>query len=50
MFQQIKPLTLSGSFRTLALRLWDEQHKKLVGFRHLKTLRNQHGCSSRPDH
>src|SRR6185437_15058493 len=41
MFQQVKPLTLAGSFRTLALRLWDEQHRKLVGFRHLKKIRNQ---------
>lgn len=50
MFQQVKPLTLAGSFRTLALRLWDEQHRKLVGFRHLKKIRNQHGHSSQSDH
>ena len=49
-FQQVKPLTLSGSFRTLALRLWDEQHKKLVGFRHLKTMQKQHGHSSHSNH
>jgi len=50
MFQQVKPLTLAGSFRTLALRLWDEQHRKLVGFRHLKKIRNQHGHSSQSEH
>ena len=50
MFQQVKPLTLAGSFRTLALRLWDEQHRKLVGFRHLKKIRNQHGHSSQSNH
>ena len=50
MFQQVKPLTLSASFRTLALRLWDEQHKKLVGFRHLKKMRNQHGHSPQSNH
>ena len=45
MFQQIKPLTLFASLRTLTLRLWDEQHKKLVGFRHLKKIRNAHNHS-----
>jgi acyl-lipid omega-6 desaturase (Delta-12 desaturase) len=49
MFQLVKPLTLSASFRTLALRLWDEQHKKLVGFRHLKEMRSQHGHSPQSD-
>jgi omega-6 fatty acid desaturase (delta-12 desaturase) len=46
MFQQVKPLTVFASFRTLGLRLWDEQRKKLVGFRHLKKMRNQHGHST----
>jgi acyl-lipid omega-6 desaturase (Delta-12 desaturase) len=50
MFQQVKPLTLSASFRTLTLRLWDEQHKKLVGFRHLKKMRNQHSHSPQSEH
>src|SRR6185503_20996461 len=50
MFQQVKPLTLSASFRTLTLRLWDEQHKKLVGFRHLKKMRNQHSHSAQSEH
>jgi omega-6 fatty acid desaturase (delta-12 desaturase) len=49
MFQQVKPLTLFASLRTLSLRLWDEQRKKLVGFRHLKKMRNQHGHSSHPN-
>lgn len=42
-FQQVKPLTLFASLKTLNLRLWDEQRKKLVGFRHLRKMRN-------PDH
>jgi omega-6 fatty acid desaturase (delta-12 desaturase) len=46
MFQQVKPITLFASFRTLTLRLWDEQRKKLVGFRHLKKMRNQQSHSS----
>jgi acyl-lipid omega-6 desaturase (Delta-12 desaturase) len=32
LFQQVKPLTLRGSARSLSLRLWDERQKKLVGF------------------
>src|ERR1700678_961860 len=34
-FSQVKPITLVASLRSLALRLWDEQHRKLVGFRAL---------------
>jgi omega-6 fatty acid desaturase (delta-12 desaturase) len=33
LFQQVKPLTLWGSFKTMNLRLWDEGQRKLVGFR-----------------
>lgn len=40
-FRQLKPLTLSGSFRSLSLRLWEEQTNKLVGFGHLRTKRLQ---------
>ena len=36
-FMRIKPVTLLSSRKSLALRLWDEQRKMLVGFRHLKT-------------
>ena len=41
MFQQVKPLTLFPSLKTLTLRLWDEQRKKLVSFRHLREHRKQ---------
>lgn len=40
MFQQVKPLTLFASLKTLNLRLWDEQRKKLVSFRHLRKVRS----------
>ena len=40
-FQQVKPLTLFASLRTLTLRLWDEKRKKLISFRHLKKLNSQ---------
>jgi acyl-lipid omega-6 desaturase (Delta-12 desaturase) len=41
LFQQVKPLTLWQSFKTLRLRLWDEGTRKLVGYRHLRELRKQ---------
>jgi omega-6 fatty acid desaturase (delta-12 desaturase) len=34
-FRNIKPVTLLASFRSLNLRLWDEQQHRFVGFRHL---------------
>ena len=40
-FQQVPPLTLRSSFKSLNFRLWDEPHRKLVGYRHLRTLRSQ---------
>jgi omega-6 fatty acid desaturase (delta-12 desaturase) len=33
LFQTVKPVTLFSSFRSLTFRLWDEQRRKLVGFR-----------------
>lgn len=41
MFREVKPVTLLSSLRSITLRLWDESARKLVGFRHLKTLENQ---------
>jgi acyl-lipid omega-6 desaturase (Delta-12 desaturase) len=35
-FQSTKPITLFRSFRTLRLRLWNEETRRLVGFRNLK--------------
>lgn len=37
-FQEVKPITLPSSLKALRLRLWDEEHRKLVGFGYLKTL------------
>jgi omega-6 fatty acid desaturase (delta-12 desaturase) len=48
LFQQVKPLTLFASLKTVTLRLWDEQGKKLVGFRHLKELRRRSREKLRP--
>jgi acyl-lipid omega-6 desaturase (Delta-12 desaturase) len=36
-FQEVKPLTILGSLKSLGFRLWDEQNRRLVGFRALKT-------------
>lgn len=33
LFIEIQPLSLSGSLKSLGLRLWDEKSQKLVGFR-----------------
>jgi omega-6 fatty acid desaturase (delta-12 desaturase) len=41
MFQSVKPVTLLASLKSFNLRLWDEQRKKLVGFRHLRELKRQ---------
>jgi acyl-lipid omega-6 desaturase (Delta-12 desaturase) len=44
-FEQVKPITLFASFKSLAYRLWDEQARKLVSFsriRHLRRERRRH--------
>ena len=38
LFQQVKPLTLIGSLRSLSLRLWDEENRQLVGYGALKNV------------
>jgi len=38
LFQEVKPLTLLASLRSLTCHLWDEEAGKLVGFGHLRTL------------
>jgi len=39
MFQEVKPITLLASLKSLTFRLWDEQSRRLVGFSHLRELR-----------
>lgn len=41
MFQDVKPITLFSSLRSLSLRLWDEQLGRLVGYRHMRKVRKQ---------
>jgi len=45
LFQTVKPVTLFSSFKSFTFRLWDEQQRKLVSFRRLRTWRNQPGLS-----
>lgn len=42
MFQQVKPITLLSSLKSLCYRLWDEQNRRLVGYGVLRSRR----CSS----
>jgi hypothetical protein len=58
MFKDVKPVTLFSSLKSFTFRLWDESAKKLVSFRHLKTLRKKRdrgakdeasGSGGRPD-
>lgn len=37
MFQEIEPITVLRSLRSLTLRLWDDEGKRFVGYRSLKT-------------
>lgn len=46
LFQQVKPITLLSSLKSLKLRLWDEKRGQLVGWRHLKTMRDLDGNNS----
>jgi omega-6 fatty acid desaturase (delta-12 desaturase) len=45
-FQQVKPLTILASLRSLTYRLWDEKGGKLVGYRYLKTLNEREALPS----
>jgi omega-6 fatty acid desaturase (delta-12 desaturase) len=36
LFQQVKPITLAASLKSMTFRLWDEKRKKLVGFGELR--------------
>jgi acyl-lipid omega-6 desaturase (Delta-12 desaturase) len=41
LFQTVKPVTLLSSFKSFTFRLWDEQSRRLVGYRHLRQIRKQ---------
>jgi omega-6 fatty acid desaturase (delta-12 desaturase) len=37
-FQQVKPITFFDSFRSLTIRLWDEDLQRVIGFREMKKI------------
>ena len=41
LFQNVKPLTLSASLKSVHFRLWDEENRMLVGFRRIRELRQK---------
>ncbi len=41
MFQTVEPVTLLSSLKSLTFRLWDEQSKKLVGYRRMREVRRE---------
>jgi acyl-lipid omega-6 desaturase (Delta-12 desaturase) len=49
-FTSVKPITLLSSLKTISLRLWDEQHKKLVGFRRIHEIRKQQRANGAHHH
>jgi omega-6 fatty acid desaturase (delta-12 desaturase) len=48
LFQQVKPVTFFRSFKSLTFRLWDEQQRKLVSFRHLRQMRKRDKQNAHP--
>jgi omega-6 fatty acid desaturase (delta-12 desaturase) len=43
MFQNVKHITLKTSLKSLTFRLWDEDQRKLVGYRAVAEYRKRHG-------
>ena len=50
MFQQVPPVTLLGSLKSFTFRLWDEQARKLVGYRRMRELRREYRAAQRQQH
>ena len=44
-FQQVKPITIRTSLKSLAYRLWDEQLNKLVGYRRMREVRREQAAA-----
>jgi acyl-lipid omega-6 desaturase (Delta-12 desaturase) len=41
LFQQVKPITLASSLKSLAFRLWDEEGRKLVGYAQMRQRKRE---------
>jgi acyl-lipid omega-6 desaturase (Delta-12 desaturase) len=48
MFRAVRPLTLRRSLKSLTLRLWDEQRRRLVSYRRLREIRRESAGASSP--
>lgn len=46
-FQQVKAITLRTSLKSLTFRLWDEQNRKLVGYRHMREVRREQAAQDK---
>ena len=44
-FQQVQPITIRVSLKSLAYRLWDENRRKLVGYRRMREVRREQAAS-----
>jgi omega-6 fatty acid desaturase (delta-12 desaturase) len=42
LFQDVKPITLFSSLKSVTFRFWDERNKQLIGYRRFRQLRRQH--------
>jgi len=47
LFQKVKPITFLSSLKSLSFRLWDEQQRKLVGFRQSRRMRKRSGFAGK---
>ena len=47
LFQSVKPITLMASLKSFTFRLWDEQQKRLVGYRALGEIRKRQRQAAR---
>jgi len=46
-FQMVKPITIRISLKSMAYRLWDEQQKKLVGYRRMREIRREKAAAAK---
>jgi len=49
LFQNVKPVTLLASFKSIHFRLWDEQRGRLVGFDRVRGLRRKRRDAAKSD-
>ncbi|MCI0531247.1 MAG: fatty acid desaturase [candidate division Zixibacteria bacterium] len=43
LFQNVQPITLKSSFKSLSYRLWDKESNRLIGFRDFRRLKKERG-------